>query len=411
MVKKRIVSQTSYVDPSKAGQQQAAGTGKVYRGTLEAQWECSACGRTGIPGRLKRCPGCGKPRRAEQYEAPTGKATYLTAEELKAMGVDPKLHLSDEECDYCGSRLKPGTSKCPNCGATLGDVGYTTHTCPACGRESNAEQCPACGATTEEKLVAHRYAAPQPERKGPARLNWLPPFLQKPQVLIPLLIVLALACMCACFGIIGAIPRTEAATVTDIAWERSIAIEEYQYVEQGGWSLPANADLVSQEERISGYNQVRIGTEERCGYEQSCTTISVYSHTERTCYDDGTCDDHDVYRDEQSCTDEYVCRDVPIYEDVPIFQTWYVYSVWEWVNVQPAVARGSDSEIYWPEVRLEDNQREGERTEQCTITFTNTKGDAYPYHPPCTDLGRYPRRSQWNIKRNINEILEVQPQG
>lgn len=411
MVKKRIVSQTSYVDPSKAGQQQAAGTGKVYQGTLEAQWECSACGRTGIPGRMKSCPSCGKPKRSEQYEAPAGKADYLTPEELKAMGVDPTLHLSDEECGYCGGKLKPGTQKCPNCGAALGDVGYTTHVCPSCGRESNAEQCPACGAATEEKLVAHREAEPQPAKPVPAWLRWLPPFLQKPQVLIPLLIVLGLACFCVISGIIASIPKTETATVTNIAWERSIAVQEYQYVERGDWSLPAGADLVNQEMRIYSYNRVQVGTEERCGYEQFCDTTSVYDHTETVCYDDGTCDEHDVYRDEQTCSDEYVCDQVPVYEDVPIYETWYVYNMWEWVDLEPIVTRGSDIDIYWPETRLGETQNEGTRTENCIVTFTTEKGNSYTYRPPCSELYQYPRGSRWNIKRNVDEILEVQPQG
>jgi len=407
MVKKRIVSQSTYVDPSKAGQKKAAGTRKVYRGTLEAQWECNACGRTGIPGRLKRCPGCGRPKTAgEEYEAPAGKAAYLSAEELKEMGVDPTLHLSDEECDFCGSKLKPGTQRCLSCGAALGDVGYTTHTCPACGRESNAEQCPACGAPTEEKLVAHRYAEPPPKQESKRT-----PFWRQRQFFIPAFIIFTLTCLCACFAIFSNIRRMETATVTDIAWERTIAIEEHQYVERGDWSLPANTDLVSQEERISGYNQVQIGNEERCGYEESCTTISVYSHTERTCYDDGTCDDHDVYRDERQCTSKYVCNQVPIYENVPIYRTWYVYNAWEWVTIRSAVARGSTIDIYWPEVRLEDNQREGKRSERCTVTFTNTKGNAYPYRPPCAELRQYPLRSRWNIKRNTNEVLEVQPEG
>jgi hypothetical protein len=419
MVKKRIVSQTSYVDPSKAGQKQAAGTKKVYRGTFEAQWTCSSCGRTGIPGRLKRCPSCGNPKDAgEEYEAPTGKVEYLTPEALKAMGVDPTQHLSDEECEYCGAKLQPGTQKCPNCGAALGDVGYTTRVCPACGRESNDEKCPACGADTEEKLVAHRHAEPpksapklQPKKWPPAWFSKLPAFLQKPKFYIPLLVLLIFACLCTCVSIIANIPKSEIGTVTDIAWERSIAIEEHQYNQHEDWTLPASADLVSQEERIASYNQVQIGTKEECGNEERCTTESVYDHTERTCYDDGTCDEHDVYRDEKNCTTEYVCNDVPVYEDVPVYQTWYTYKIWEWVNIQPAVARGSDAEVYWPEVRLADNQREGERTENCVVTLSNAKGNTYPYTTPCDELQQYPIGSKWKIKRNANRILEVQPQG
>ncbi len=403
MTKKRIVSQTSYVDAGKVGQQQAAGTRKVYRGTLEAQWTCSSCGRTGIPGHVKRCPGCGNPKDAgETYEAPTGPTTYLTPDQLKAMGVDPTQHLSDEECGYCGAKLQPGTQKCPNCGAALGDVGYTTRVCPACGRESNAEKCPACGAPTDEKLVAHREAEPPPGKQPAA-------WFKRPYFLIPILIILGLMCLCVGFGILSSIPRTDTATVTDIAWERRIAIQEYQYVEHSGWSLPAEADLVSQETRVYGYDRTQVGTEQRCGYERSCSTTSVYDHTERTCYDDGTCDEHDVYRDEQTCSQEYVCNDVPVYEDIPIYQTWYTYKIWEWVDIQPAVARGSDTDIHWPEVRLAEGQVEGVRNESCTVTFTDAKGRTYTYTPPCAELYRYRRGSSWQIKRNAVEILEVRP--
>jgi len=203
----------------------------------------------------------------------------------------------------------------------------------------------------------------------------------------------------------------EIATVTDIAWERSIALQEYRYIEREGWSLPAEADLINQETRVYGYDQVRVGTEEECGYEESCTTESVYDHTESTCYDDGTCDEYDVYRDERTCTNEYVCEEVPTYESVPIYQTWYVYNTWEWVDIEPAVARGSDTNIYWPEMPTRDNQVESRRTETCTVTFTNAKGDRFTYKPSCDELYQYPRGSRWNIKRNVDEILEVQPEG
>ena len=415
MTKKRIVSQTSYVDSSKVGKRKAAGAGKVYRGTLEAQWTCSSCGRTGIPGRVKRCPSCGNSKDSgETYEAPAGKVNYLTPEALKAIGVDPTLHLSDEECEYCGAKLQPGTQKCPNCGAALGDVGYTTRACPACGRESNAEKCPACGAPTGEKLVAHRHAEPpepepQPSQSPPAWLNKLPSFLKKPKFLIPILIILGLMCLCTCLGVIANIPKTETATVADIAWERTIAVEEYQYNEHEDWTLPADADLISREERVYTYDKVKIGTDEECGYEEKCKTDSVYDHTERTCYDDGTCDEHDVYRNERTCTNEYVCEEVSVYENIPVYQTWYIYNVWEWANVQPAVARGSDTDIHWPEVQLNDNQREGARTENCTVIFSNAKSDSYRFVPPCAELRQYRRGSQWEIKRNATAVLEVQP--
>jgi len=412
MTKKRVVSTSSYVDPGKAGDRKSAGTKKVYRGTVEAQWTCNSCGRTGIPGRQKRCPSCGNPKDAsEEYEAPAEHGKYLTPEELKAMGVDATLHLSDEECGFCGAKLKPGTQKCPNCGAVLGDVGYTTRQCPACGRESNEDKCPNCGAPTEEKLIAHRHVEkepPKPQTQPPVSFfDKLLALLKQPKYLIPTLIILGLMCACGCMALYASIPRSDAATVTDIAWERSIGIQEHQYNRREGWDLPTGADLDSREERIHHYDKIQIGTEENCGYEEKCETHSVYDHTETTCYDDGTCDEHDVYRDERECTDEYVCRDVPVYEDIPVYRTWYTYHIWEWVDIEPVVASGNDNEPAWPEVNLGKDQREGERKEQCTVMFMTQKDKTYPYNAPCSELGKYERGAKWQIKRNASQVLEV----
>ena len=409
MTKKKVVSTSSHVDPSKAGDRKSAGTGKVYRGTVEAQWTCNSCGREGIPGRQKRCPSCGNPKDAsETYEAPSTSGNYLSKQDLAALGVDPNLHLSDEECEFCGAKLKPGTPKCPNCGASLGDVGYTTRHCPACGMDSNEDKCPNCGSPTEEKLTAYREAEPPPAAppSKPAAPKPKSKFLS-PQYLIPAIIIILLMCIGGCLAIFASIPRSDTATVTALAWERSIGIQEHQYNRHEDWDLPSGADLDSREERIHHYDKVQIGTDEECGYEEKCETQSVYDHTETTCYDDGTCDEHDVYRDERECTDEYVCRDVAVYEDVPVYQTWYTYHIWEWVDIKPAVASGNDNEPEWPKVNLGENQREGEREEECIVTFTTPKDKSYPYNTPCAEMGKYELDAKWEIKRNASRVTEV----
>lgn len=406
MTKKRIVSQTSYVDSKKDGKTASSGTERVYLGTFEAQWTCTSCGTAGIPGRQKRCPNCGNPKGDDEvYEAPAGAIKYLTSKELKGMGVDPTQHLSDEKCDYCNAKLQPGVQKCPNCGAALGGVGYTTRQCPACSRESNEEKCPSCGSPTEEKLVAHREATPPAPTKPAAPA----PFYKRREFIIPTVIVLLLLCLVTCLTLCVARTRNETATISALSWERTIAIEEHQYNRREDWNPPAGADIKSREERISGYDQVRVGTKEECGYEEECESESVYDHTEKTCYDDGTCDEHDVYRTEQKCHDEYVCEDVPEYESVPRYETWYVYQVWEWVKVDEEVARGTDNAPVWPEVALGDDQREGERSEHCEVIFTTDKGDSYPYTLSCSEIRQFKRGAQWQIKHDANRVLEVGP--
>lgn len=424
MVKRRIVSRSTHVDPDKVGRRKATGTTEVYLGTVEAQWTCTSCGRTGIPGRQKRCPSCGNPKDAsEEYEAPTTPGRYLTRKELQAMGVDPKLHLSDEECAYCGAKLKPGTQKCPNCGAPLSDVGYTTRKCPACERESNAKICPNCGTQTKRKLVAHHHSESLPVRSAapkfrPSSIDKMKDkdhrkskssFRKRSKWLITAGQGLVFLCVISCLLVFLLFPRNEVGTVTDVAWERKILIQAYQYNRYEGWDPPAGADIGSRERRIHHHDKVQDGVEEECGYETRCESYSVYDHTETVCYDDGTCDKKDVYRTEQKCRDERVCEEVPVYESVPVYETWYVYHVWEWVDLAPAIARGYDTDLYWPEIQLGENQRERDRKETCSVEFTNDKGKTYWYQPSCSELAQYLIGSKWKIRRNAYLVTNAQP--
>ncbi|MBN1873696.1 MAG: hypothetical protein JXA33_05660 [Anaerolineae bacterium] len=412
MTKKRIVSQSSYVDPSKAGKKAAQGTNRVYRGTFEAEWTCNSCGREHIPGRIKKCPSCGNPKDySEEYQAPEQTGAYLSDQELKEMGVDPNLHLSDEVCPYCGAKNKPGTPKCVNCGAPLEDVGYITRQCPACGTETNAEICPSCGAQTvpkEEKPPESPHpVGVQPTPTSQSLLDKYP-FLKNTWVIVGVIIsILALLICC----IVMFIPRTETAIVDDIYWERTIGIQEHQYNQHEDWDLPAGTDLDHQEQKIHHYDKVLRGYEEECGYEDECTSVSVYDHTEKTCYDDGTCDEHDVYRTEQECTQEYVCEDVPVYDDVPVYQTWYTYHIWEWVDLEPVRASAHNANLQWPILNLDDNQREkpNSRQESCTVIFVNKKEKSFEYTPSCADLANYDIGSHWEIKRSAMAIKEVNP--
>jgi RNA polymerase subunit RPABC4/transcription elongation factor Spt4 len=420
MTKKRVVSKSTRVDKDKVGDRQSAGTKRVYKGTVEAEWTCSSCGREHIPGGVKKCPSCGNPKGEDEvYETPETPGRFLTEQELEERGVDPHLHLSDELCPYCGSKLKPGTQKCPNCGASLTDVGYTTRVCPACERETNEMTCPNCGTPTVPKDQVQAQVATAPSSGAVAEAPPASAADAKPKQPIwqnrsAMIVIGAGALICVLLACIMGwlfFPRTEVATVSDLSWERTIAIQEHQYNLHEDWSLPDGADLESTEERIHHYDEVLKGYKEECGYEESCTSVSVYDHTETTCYDDGTCDEEDVYRTEEECTEEYVCEDVPQYEDVPVYQTWYNYYIWEWVDIEPAVASGHDADPYWPEITLEDNQREKSngREETCTVTFVNQKEKTYDFSVSCSELEKYDIGSHWEIERNASRVTEANP--
>ncbi len=420
MSQKRVVSTSRRVDANKAGQQGQPDSEKRYVGTFEAEWTCSSCGRTPIPGSVKVCPSCAHPKDAsETYQEPGQRGRYLTASELAQQGVDPAQHLSDETCEYCGAKIKPGTQICPHCNANLVEVGYTSRQCPTCQHETNEMTCPACGTATVMKGQKPVAAAPLPHPTA------------KPQSFFARLGVWGLflaILVCGCLGLGAAIisqavaNRPQPVTVTDVYWKRTILLEEYKYNERGDWTLPPTADLISTEEAIHHYNDIltgyveqchtesqQVGSRQECGYEQSCQSVSVYDYTETVCYDDGTCDDHDVYTTEQQCSDEYVCEDVPNYQDVqvcedvpqyiqePVYQTYYTFNIWEWVIMDPVVAEGHDHNLYWPEVTTSDAVREQNngRIETCTITVTDKDGYNSEYTVPCEEFGRYERGTMW----------------
>lgn len=418
MAKKQVVSTSRRVDASKAGQQAVPGTEPKYVGTFESEWTCSSCGRTAIPGSVKVCPSCAHPKDAsETYQEPGQRGRYLNQSELAERGVDPTQHLSDETCEYCGGKIKPGTPICPHCNANLVDVGYTSRQCPNCQQETNEMSCPACGTATAVKGPKPVAAAAKPISRPAPRSAFMGIGLGVVAILL-----LCGFCVIAGFALLWATDQPEPVTVTDVYWKRTVLLEEYKYNERGDWTLPATANLISTEEKIHHYNDVLTGYVEQChmesqlagyreacGYEQSCQSVSVYDYTETVCYDDGTCDDHDVYRTEQQCSDEYVCEDVPNYQDVqvcqdvpqyiqePVYQPWYTFNIWEWVVTEPMVAEGHNLSPVWPDVPQSDTIREqtNGRMETCTLTLSGEEENSYTYDIPCTEFGRYERGTRW----------------
>lgn len=444
MAEKKVVSRSQFVDAGKVGKTGDAGTTHIYQGTVEAEWQCNSCGRTAIPGSQKICPACQHPKDAsEVYQSPSHNSPFLSQTELKERGVDVKLHLSDESCQFCGSKLKPGTTICPNCRAVVQDVGYTNRICPACGHESREANCPRCQTATVAKIamVTQPVVTPKPLSLP---MNWLKPLLANRILLVGIAASLSVfLCLCSLWvgrsffdtpsvaGVLMGMPaKSQRMTVSQLEWERVVEIEAYQYNSHSDWIVPAGADLLSEEQRVHHYNSVLLGYEQacnwqwqqtgssqECGYEQSCSSVSVYDHTESICYDDGTCDNEDVYRTEQQCSQEYVCEDVPQYGNVqvcqdvpkyegqPIYQSWYTYSLWEWVTIQPAKANGTGSERFWPEVVLAENQREkaNGRVERCLVRFSNN----LPYVLPCEQLNLYPVGSAWDVRHNGVTISQI----
>jgi len=423
MAKRRIVSQRKVVDPNLVGTTRPAGTGHEYLGTVESQWTCSSCGTPEIPGGQKNCPNCGSPKEnetKEDYQPPDIGAPYLNPEQLAAMGVDPVKHESDETCPSCGSKLKPGTQQCPSCGSVVSNVARTSHICPSCGRETNGTSCPSCGGETQQETPA-----PQPRTTisfagmPPISTDWKWP-------------AIALAAL----ALLGAIaftfwPRQEIGTISGANWTNTIALEQYQYKQHGGWSLPTNGQQVGTESRVHHYDKVPDHIENQCHYEQQLDGYDtewytdeechdVYDYTEEITYDDGTTDRVAHYREE--CTDversqqvpRYkdvrVCEDVQIYREEPGYATWYIYNIWEWRSISPVSLTGTGLNPQWPSYPRDANHRETGRRQDFSVIFVVNDKASYTYHPASIEeFQRYQPGSQWSLKRSGNIVVEVKP--
>ncbi len=408
MTKKRVVSRRTFVDPDKVGKTRPRGSARtVVVKTQESLWDCTSCGTTGIRGRDKICPNCGNTKDAdEQYREPSTDAPVLTRHELDLMGVDEN-HYSDETCEFCGSKNKPGTQKCTQCGSSLVDVARTDRVCDNCGRETSEGTCPNCGGATRlksESLYQQPVQAYRPTTSysiPSGKLNVGLDFTD-PRVWGPVLGLLVIALLTFIFW-----PRQAEVQVQSVGWKAEVFLQEYQYNKHEGWSLPAGADLVSTEQKEHHTVQVQQGTKTEHYTENVCGP-DVYDYTEVVTYDDGTTDTIDHYK--PNCWDEPRTREVPNMVDQPVYETWYTYMQWEWVSIAPAVTTGSDYAPYWPtDFRIDEKHRESGRKMSFSVYLVELgDGDDFTYHPDSLDEYKsFNINSMWQITHSGGIVTEI----
>lgn len=386
------------------------------RHTVEGYWDCQYCGRTGIRGRFKSCPGCGHGRDAsvrfytkeideahaisrEEFERESAEAdknsrsdsaNYTTAHSADAS--EPSLFArgegqgrgddreaadkSDWYCDFCDSYNPAAAKFCRNCGASREDTSGETY----------EQRMGAMARTYDSKgnLVAERDlskrtkkeakpAAPKPEvgNKGsaPGFIKW---------------VILGIVAV-AIIGIIAAVltPKTRKLEVAGFDWERNIAIEQLQTVDESDWELPAGARLDHKSQEIRSYNQV-LDHYEEVPYEVSEEVLDHYeTYTTEVDNGDGTFDveqhEEPVYRTETHT--EY--REEPIYVSVPVYDTKYYYKIERWVHERDVTTSKDDHKPTWGKVELSGptgeygtgEEREGDRTG--TYGLTDKDGNHY----------------------------------
>ena len=320
--------------------------GKIVMG----YWDCPVCGSKEIRGDVVNCPSCGRARGDVQFYL----KGYGEGETVSVQAADDMEALSKEEagkigenpdwyCSFCNSLNNDSTQTCGVCGASR--------------KDSEANYFEMLARKKEKEAAEAEAQQPAPAPRSKKGLFFL-------LLLIPVIIFLLI-------WMNGR--KTGDWEVTGLNWERNIQIEEYQPFEESAWSLPAEAELISQREEIRSYTQQLVG------YQTQERTRQVYDHDEIIGYDQvdrGNGSIELVPRTRPVYRTETYTVEVPQYISVPIMDTKYYYRIWRWAPSRVATASGSDHNTSWPDLNLSENEREAERnsrTEYYRFTAKNVK--------------------------------------
>ena len=394
-------------------------------------WDCRHCGTADIPGSDRACPSCGKPRdndvifHPDKHGQPDAPRQYVT-DRNKA---DWLRHNPDWLCSYCSSLNSAAKYTCSSCGHTRSESDrhyFQIHPerksapdpaepkrvqlnaswyCNFCGSQNSdaKSNCSECGRSRyendeqeepdessdevvednneedkasdeNEDYHSTSNASYEPLRSSSARSrarhSWSPPSLLSlpslPSIHIPWriigIILLVAALITAAVFIL--IPKERYITVTNVSWQRSIDVEEYRTVRESDWSVPIGGRTQYTRQEIHHYDTV-------LDHYETVTrsrTVVTGSHTEYSTRDLGNGYFEEVPHTVYDYGTEYYTEQEPVYRQDPVYRTKYYYDIERWIYDHSVTSGAHDKNPYWPEVELEQNERQGSRHENYIVT-------------------------------------------
>jgi ribosomal protein L40E len=354
-------------------------------GFVELIWTCPRCS-TKNPGPNKFCTACGapQPENVTFEQAPDAKL-ITDAEKIARAKAGPDIH-----CPYCNARNPAGSKFCGACGgdqsrakarASGGVVGAfsqaavaaTPVVCPSCGSSNaaGASDCSKCGTV----LAGVKSSVPLPAAKtAPA----------SSRKLYGILAVAGLLVVCVIGGILWLASRTEGVTasVANVEWTRSVAIEAIGPVEREGWwdQIPSGAQQGSCYLKYRyTQDQPAANSREVCGTPYTVDTGTGIGEVVKEC----------------------------VYE---VSEDWCSYTVMDWKTVDTATLSGRDLRPAWPSRALGSDQRFGDHEESYTVSF-DADGRTYTVTPESeAEFRRYALGSDWVLNVNtFGSVLSLEP--
>lgn len=333
---------------------------------IEGLWNCPYCSTKGIGGSKRECPNCGKPRgNYTKFDRP-GKITYVP-EEASNINRNP-----DWLCKFCGSLNSDSDKTCKSCGSerTSENKNYFSMNEDFSSKIEDISLGQQFGDLKESNPLEDKKTP----KKNESYLKRVKSFL-KDKWKFFLFGILGLAFVLGIVVLL--VPKTKEFTITGFEWERSVAIERYQTVNESDWELPSGGRLKYTKNEIYKYENIldhyetksRQVTKERLkGYED---------------YVDGYRDLGNGYFEEiirqrpvyETYTETEYYQE-PIYKRVPIYKTKYYYEIDKWLYDRSLNTSGKEKNPYWKEPKdLTSKERESGRTEKYYIIGFDKKNN------------------------------------
>lgn len=329
---------------------------------IKMEWNCPFCETKGIGGSLRNCPNCGHPIGTDiKYNLPNDVTkNYVPAEEAQRINRNPHWR-----CNFCNSYNSDNEVACISCGALrtndsknyfevqeekVEKLNSSTYSDSLYGNSSYSSST----STTNSISLKNRI---KKSANLFSRINW------------HIMIVVLLFILASSVIVYALIPKEKTMQVTNLSWERSIAIEQCKTVDESGWSLPFGARLHYTREELSGYKQVidhyetktrTVSKEVIDGYEEVVTGYKDLGNG----YAEEITSKVPIYRTEYY-EEEY--KD-PVYVSIPVYETKYYYEIDKWFYSRSVETSGTTDTPYWGEVTLAYNERIDSQTEHYYVT-------------------------------------------
>ncbi|MBP5200176.1 MAG: hypothetical protein J6Z82_05960 [Schwartzia sp.] len=353
---------------------------------VEGYWDCAFCHTKGIKGSARECPGCGKPRGKD--------VEFYLKEYSEENAIEDASTEADWLCEFCDSLNPAEAEECLSCGAKRSETTYKDFRETAAEEISDADGNMVAdeGEISEDERDEVIYARERADREkmrgrapAPDETESGGGQQKKPW---PKFAGIAAAVAAVLFLVYWMLsPSSVSFTVDELSWERNIAVDAWQTVDESSFDPPSGARVYDTKREIKSYNHV-IDHYEKYQEQVSERVIDHYE-TKRHKKDLGngkfeiTETKEPVYKTKTKT----VTKERPVYADVPVYGTKSYYKVEKWSHVRDVHTSGKDKNPQWGALNLAQSSREHEvgkeresgRAESYYVTGTDKNGRQNTY--------------------------------